>query len=141
MISIEIAESFNHSLDDVEEFLLLQDRESALRRFERFQTELFAFIERIRAYPRIGRPFSLALDDASDESLRDLNRVVAAFVAAGLTEAREYVLRDYVLLDAHSDVRAVLISVKHQRELRYDGVVKLAAGSQLFGTRVVILIR
>jgi len=108
MICIEIAESFNHSLDDIEEFLLLQDPESALRRFERFQTELFAFIERIRAYPRIGRPFSLALDDESDESLRDLNRVVAAFVATGLTESRENVLRDYVLLYAHSDVRAVL---------------------------------
>lgn len=120
MISIEIAESFSHSLDDVEEFLLLQDPESALRRFERFQTELFAFIERIRAYPRIGRPFNLALYDESNESLRDLNRVVAALVAAGMTEAREYVLHEYVLLYAHSDVRAVLISVKHQRELGYD---------------------
>ncbi|AJZ56809.1 hypothetical protein OI25_7329 [Paraburkholderia fungorum] len=50
----------------------------------------------------------------------DLDRIVAAFVCSGTDRAREYVLRDYVLLYAHSDVRAVLISVKHRRELGYD---------------------
>jgi hypothetical protein len=49
-----------------------------------------------------------------------LTRVQRLAAEAALPDLREFVLPRCVLLYAHSSVRAVLLAVKHQRQLVYS---------------------
>jgi plasmid stabilization system protein ParE len=118
MITVEFADSFGEALEALEEFMLMQDGDSALRRVENLQQEIGRFIDLVKKHPRIGRFADLlAVSDA--RALLWLEQVLKLAAAAGLTEFREYVLPSHVVLHALSDSRVLVLSIRHQRELGY----------------------
>jgi plasmid stabilization system protein ParE len=118
MIIVEFADSFGEALEALEEFMLFQDGNSALRRVENLQQEIGRFIDLVKKHPRIGRFADLlAVSDARARLW--LEEVLRLASAAGLNEFREYVLPSHVVLYAHSDSRVLVLSIRHQRELGY----------------------
>lgn len=118
MIVVDFADSFGEALETLEEFMLTQDVNSALRRVENLQEEIVRFIDLVKKHPRIGR-FAEMLAVGDIEAQLWLEQVLRWATAVGLPEFREYVLSSHVLLYAHSDSRVMLLSIRHQRELGY----------------------
>jgi hypothetical protein len=122
VIRLDIAESFGERLRTLEGFITAQDAQTAPTRIEDLREEVLNFIDLVKVHREIGRPAS-ALAASSVEGKRRLERVLQLAAEAGLRDLREYVLRSHVLLYSHSDSQVLLLSIRHQRELRYSPVV------------------
>jgi plasmid stabilization system protein ParE len=118
MIIVDFADSFGEALESLEDFMLMQDGDSALRRVENLQQEIGRSIDLVKKHPRIGR-FADLLAVSDTQARLWLEQVLRLATAAGLTEFREYVLPSHVVLYAHSDSRVLILSIRHQRELGY----------------------
>jgi hypothetical protein len=103
----------------LEAFMLAQDPHFGPERVEGLREEVLRFVDLVKAHPRIGRPAGV-LDASSIEGRSRLERVLRLSVDAGLPELREYVLRAHLVLYAHSDSRALMLSIRHYRELGYE---------------------
>jgi hypothetical protein len=115
---VDFAESFGERLRILEAFMLAQDLDCAPARVDDLQKEVLRFVDLVKLHPKIGRPADV-LAASSVEGQRRLERVLQLAIDAGLPELREYVLRAHLVLYAHSDSRILILSIRHQRELRY----------------------
>jgi hypothetical protein len=118
VIRVDIADHFDERLQALEEFMVTQDRDSAPSRIEDLHAEVLQVVDVIGAHPKIGRPADM-LAARSVEGQRRLESVLKLAASAGLPELREYVLRAHVVLYAHSASYALMLSIRHQRELGY----------------------
>ena len=118
MIRVEFARSFDVRLTFLEDFMVAQDRDSAGRRMDALWDEIREVHRLLSAYPGIGRPFDVSLDDREDEapSLQLLRQLA---LEQGLPELREISLRAHVVIYAHNDSRALVLSIRHHREIGY----------------------
>ena len=102
---VEAAPNFLATLDEARRFLVAQDAETAPTRYERLQAELVEMVQMLGWSPSCGRHA----------------RFLAAHSAqAQLRLARVYVLKQHVVLYAHSSKRVALLAIKHQRQLTYS---------------------
>jgi plasmid stabilization system protein ParE len=118
MIIVEVAEFFGVSLDAIEAFMLAQDVDSAARRSDKLESEIFELIERLGQYPKIGRlaDFYSVTSEASQAWLHQVGQLA---VQAGLQEFRECVLSSFLVLYACSETRVMLLSIRHERAAKY----------------------
>jgi plasmid stabilization system protein ParE len=118
MIIVEVAEFFGVSLDAIEAFMLAQDEDSAARRSDKLESEIVELIERLGQYPKIGRraDFYSVTSEASQAWLEQVGQLAAQ---AGLQEFRECVLSSFLVLYACSEMRVMLLSIRHEREAKY----------------------
>ncbi|MGR4872309.1 hypothetical protein ACIPRI_25955 [Variovorax sp. LARHSF232] len=100
-------------------FMQHQDAASASERFKKLQSEVQKARALISFAPASGRPARF-LDAKSGwaqfqaEQARQLARDL------GMPELRELVLARHVVLYAHSRQEAVLLSIRHERQLTYQ---------------------
>jgi plasmid stabilization system protein ParE len=118
MMQVEVAESFEVRFSFIADFMRNQDPESGQAKAERLEDELLSFIDIVKLHPDIGRP-ATALYARSVEGQRRLARMLQRAQKAEYSDIREYVLRRHVVLYAHSNIKIVLLSIRHQRELSY----------------------
>ena len=110
--------NFLACLDAARSFMAEQDATSAPRRFKKLQAEVVKARALLSFAPTSGRPARF-LDATSGwgrfqaEQARQLAR------ALGMPELRELVLARHVVLYAHSEREAVLLSMRHERQLTY----------------------
>ena len=71
MIIVEFADSFGEALEALEEFMLFQDGNSALRRVENLQQEIGRFIDLVKKHPRIGRVLGVCQYTATNKCMHD----------------------------------------------------------------------
>ena len=118
MMRVDFAETLEQRLETIQEFLLVQDVSSAAGRMEDLMSEIYRFGELVAIHPKIGRPAGvLAVNSVEGQSR--LERVLRLASEANLPELREYIMRSHLILYAHSDMRVLLLSIRHQRELGY----------------------
>ncbi|MEM5403266.1 hypothetical protein [Paraburkholderia unamae] len=72
----------------------------------------------VTAHPELGRPAGFLASQTIEGQTR-LDKLKRLAIEAGVPDFREYVLRPHVILYAHSETRAVVRSIRHQRELGY----------------------
>lgn len=118
MMRVDFAQTLEDRLEAIQEFLLMQDASSAASRMEDLMNELYRFGDLVAVHPKIGRPAGV-LAATSVEGENRLQRVLRLASEANLPELREYIVRSYLILYAHSDTRVLLLSIRHQRELGY----------------------
>jgi hypothetical protein len=118
VIRVEIAATFADRLTALEEFVLAQDAASAPARCEELRGEILRFIDLVKLHPQIGR-LADVLAACSVDGTTKLELVLQQAAAAGLPHLREYVLKNHLVLYAHSDGRVLLLSLRHHRELGY----------------------
>ncbi|ONC30069.1 hypothetical protein AQ915_20670 [Burkholderia pseudomallei] len=118
MIQVEFARSFDVRLTFLEDFMMAQDRDSAERRMDALWDEIREVHRLLRMYPGIGRPFNVSLDDREEES-PSLQILRQSALEQGLPEIREIPLRAHVIIYAHNDARALVLSIRHHREIGY----------------------
>lgn len=116
---VEAAPNFLRTLDEARRFLVEQDAEAAPARFARLRAELAEMVQMLSWAPASGRYARFSTANSAQARLR-LTRVQRLAAEAALPELREFVLQQYVVLYAHSSVRAVLLAIKHQRQLVYS---------------------
>ena len=81
-------------------------------------SEIDRFGDLVALHPKIGRPAGVLAANSIEGQSR-LERVLRLAGEASLPELREYVMRSYLILYAHSDTHVLLMSIRHQRELGY----------------------
>jgi hypothetical protein len=93
---------------------------SNARQSRRFRAGLNAAVQVSGSFfiGRSARPAGV-LATQSIEGQHRLERVMRLASQSGLAELREYVMRSYLILYAHSDTRVLLLSIRHPRELGY----------------------
>lgn len=115
---VDFAENFGERLRVLEGFMRAQDPDFAFAGIEHLQEEVLRFVDLVKLHPKIGRPAGV-LAASSVEGEWRLERVLRLAIDAGLPELREYILHTHLVLYAHSDSRALMLSIRHQRELGY----------------------
>lgn len=101
------------------DFFILQDPDSAPERQRQLRAELREMRSILAWSPGVGR--SARFLNAQSAQARLRNGAVAALARqAGLPMLREYVLRQHLVLYAHSDTEVVLLALKDQRQLAYS---------------------
>ena len=118
MMHVDFAETLEERLETIQEFLLVQDLSSAAGRMEDLMSEIYRFGDLVAIHPKIGRPAGVLAANSVEGQSR-LERVLRLASEANLPELREYIMRSYLILYAHSDTRVLLLSIRHQRELGY----------------------
>lgn len=112
------APHFAASLQAVYAFMVTQDAASAPARLAQLKRDLREMKTLLAWSPASGRPARFLRPNTAQASLR-LAAVQQLAQSAGLPHLREYVIGSYVVLYAHSDTEAVLLSLKHHRQLTY----------------------
>ena len=113
-VEIHITNNFERNLDEIEEFMNLND---CAYLFMPLLDELFAtVIPNIERFPDIGVNFL----DRNINSVEVINRIekIQNVIKANKV-IREYLFSDYLLLYLHDDNQVYLLSIKHQRQLKY----------------------
>jgi hypothetical protein len=105
-------------LEAARAFMQEQDAASAPARFQKLQAELVKARALLAFSPTSGRPARFLNAQSGwvqfqAEQAKDLAQ------ALGQPELRELVLSRHVLLYAHSEREAVLLSMRHERQLAY----------------------
>lgn len=116
---VEAAPNFLATLDEARRFLVAQDAETAPTRYERLQAELVEMVQMLGWSPSCGRHARFLAAHSAQAQLR-LARVQRLAAEAALPDLREYVLKQHVVLYAHSSKRVALLAIKHQRQLTYS---------------------
>lgn len=116
---VEAAPSFLRRLPEIHQFFRKQDSASADARMAQLKTELQQMIEILGWSPGSGRPARFSSVQSAQGALyRDEVRAKAE--RAGVPVLREYIVADFVVLYAHSEQEVVLLSLRHQRQLRFS---------------------
>jgi hypothetical protein len=115
---ISAAPHFADCLLAVHAFMVKQDAASAPVRLAQLKRDLREMKTLLAWSPASGRPARFLSPNTAQASLR-LAAVQQLAQAAGLPHLREYVIGAHVVLYAHSDIKLVLLSLKHHRQLTY----------------------
>ena len=99
-------------------FMAAQDPATAMARYEAPLAELHSVLQRLAWAPTSGRPTRF-LDAASWQGRWLAQRARQPAQGLGAPDLRESVLKQHVLLYAHSAQEVYLLSLKHQRQLDY----------------------
>ena len=96
-----------------------QDASSASARFEKLQAELVKARRLISFAPTSGRPARF-LDASTGWGQFQAEQAKQLAHSLGMPELRELVLARHVVLYAHSKHEALLLSMRHERQLTYQ---------------------
>ena len=118
MTRVDFAETFEERLEAISEFMLEQDSLSAPQRMDDLWEQIFRFRDLVMIHPQLGRPAEFLAAQTIEGQTR-LEKLKRLATETGVPDFREYVLRSHVILYAHSETRAVVLSIRHQRELGY----------------------
>jgi plasmid stabilization system protein ParE len=118
-IQVRATDNFLANLDDLGEFLLQVSPEAAPRLRQRLRDEIDELLTLLETHPGIGRPARF-LQARSIQGRERTARATQLAQSLGVGELREYVLKDHLVLYAHSDAAVFLLAVKHQRQLEYE---------------------
>ena len=110
--------NFAAGLEGARAFFVEQDDATADVRFRALRAELREMLETLRWAPAGGRPARF-LSTRSVQARIRARKVEALASEVGLPHLREYVLKQHVVLYAHSSDRVVLLAIRHQRQLGY----------------------
>ena len=99
-------------------FMVEQDAASAPDRFRQLQAELARARALIAFSPTSGRPARF-VDAQTDWGRFQATQAMQLAQALGMPALRELVLARHVLLYAHAEKEAVLLSLRHERQLGY----------------------
>ncbi len=116
---IKFTAHFERNLDEIERFLASAEAPQA---YDGLLDELLeTVIPNLERFPGMGRPFMLR-QTRSVETTNALATLRAKLLAL-TTDAealREYVLKDYLLLNAQIGGAIYLLAIRHQRQLSFD---------------------
>ena len=118
---VEAAPSFLGRLAEIHQFFREQDPESADARLARLKADLRQMVEILGWSPGSGRPARFNSVRAAQGMLYR-EEVQANAMSADVPMLREYIVADFVVLYAHSETEVVLLSLRHQRQLRFSVV-------------------
>ena len=118
-VGIRASANFLANLDDLGEFFLRVDPAAAPQLQRRLRDEIGEMLNLLETHPGIGRPARF-LRARSIQGRERAARAVKLTQSLGLSELREYVLKDHLVLNASSDTAVVLLAVRHQRQLEYQ---------------------
>ena len=110
--------NFSTGLDAAQAFFVEQDDATANARFRALRVELREMVETLRWAPAGGRPARFLIGRSVQARIR-ARKAEALASEVGLPHLREYVLKQHVVLYAHSSDRVVLLAIRHQRQLGY----------------------
>jgi hypothetical protein len=116
---VEAAPNFLANLDAAHQFFQVQDADTADTRLAKLKEDLREMIAILAWSPASGRPARFLSAKSAQATLK-ANAVQQLAEQAGLPHLREYVVRQHIVLYAHSDTDVVLLAVKHQRQLIYS---------------------
>lgn len=116
---VDAAPSFLRRLSEIHQFFREQDLESAEARLVRLKTELQKMVEILGWSPGSGRPARFG-SVRSAQGMLYREEVQVNAINAGVSVLREYIVGDFVVLYAHSETEVVLLSLRHQRQLRFS---------------------
>ncbi|MCB4358294.1 type II toxin-antitoxin system RelE/ParE family toxin [Quatrionicoccus australiensis] len=123
---VEATPNFLANLESIHQFFQTQDADTADSRFARLKADLREMIAVLAWSPAGGRPARFLMAKSAQARLKS-ETVLNLAEQAGLPYLREYVVGQHIVLYAHAETEAVLLAVKHQRQLNY-AVADLAAG-------------
>ncbi len=115
---VEATPNFLASLDAAHRFFLNQDADTAEARLNRLKADLREMIAVLAWSPASGRPARF-LSARSAQAQLKAHAIEQLATQAGLPHLREYLVGQHIVLYAHSDTKAVLLALKHQRQLIY----------------------
>lgn len=115
---VEAAPNFLANLDAAHQFFRRQDADIADVRLAKLKADLKEMIAVLAWSPASGRPARF-LSARSAQAKLKADAVQRLAEQAGLPWLREYVVGQYIVLYAHSDTEALLLALKHQRQLVY----------------------
>lgn len=118
-VKVEAAESFMRTVNEEHDFLQVQDRTSAQRRYENLLEQIREAREHLRFNPEGGRPARF-LEAATIQGRAVAARALALAAPQGVPSLREHIFKPYVLLYAHGPKRVVLLALKHDRQLQFN---------------------
>ena len=118
-VEIRAAANFLANLEEVGEFLLRVDPESAPKLHQRLKAQIAEMLDLLEKHPGIGRPARF-LNARSIQGRERSVRAAELAQSLRLRQLREYVLKDHLILYACSDTAVVLLAVRHQRQLEYQ---------------------
>jgi len=118
-VGIRASANFLANLDDLGEFLLRVDPAAAPQLQRRLRDGIGEMLNLLETHPGIGRPARF-LRARSIQGRERTARAVKLAQSLGLSDLREYVLKDHLVLYACSDTAVVLLAVRHQRQLEYQ---------------------
>jgi len=110
--------NFAADLDEARTFFAEQDEASAAERFRALRAELREMVETLGWAPAGGRPARFLRARSVQARIR-ARKVEALAHEVGLPHLREYVLKQHVVLYAHSSDRVVLLALRRHRQLSY----------------------
>lgn len=110
--------NFLANLEAAHSFFLAQDAGTADRRLASLKAGLREMMAILAWSPASGRPARFLSARSAQARLR-LAAVQQLARQAGLSELREYVVGQHIVLYAHSGREVVLLALKHQRQLIY----------------------
>lgn len=114
-VRVRFAENFYRNLEGIRSFLIEQDASAVVDRV--FDTVLERLVPALEEHPRMGRNWHTRTPHSPrGKALRE--RIIAKL--AGKRELREFILGDYLILYALDDAAAVLLAIRHHRQLAYD---------------------
>lgn len=123
---VEATPNFLANLKSIYQFFQTEDADTADARFARLKAGLREMIAVLAWSPAGGRPVRFLMAKSAQARLKS-ETVQNLAEQAGLPYLREYVVGQHIVLYAHAETEAVLLAVKHQRQLNY-AVADLAAG-------------
>lgn len=115
---VEAAPNFLTNLDAAYRFFEVQDAETAKGRFRKLKADLREMVDILAWSPGSGRAARFLAGRSAQARLR-AEAVQRLAAQAALSELREYVVGQHVVLYAHSELEVVLLALKHQRQLMY----------------------
>lgn len=116
---VDAAPNFLTDLEAAHAFFVLQDADSAGLRLRKLKAELNEMISILSWSPGSGRPARFLTSRSAQARLRTESLLHLA-EQAYLPFLREYIVAQHVVLYAHSNTEAVLLALKHQRQLTYS---------------------
>jgi plasmid stabilization system protein ParE len=118
-IQVRATDNFLANLDELGEFLLRVFPEAAPRLHQRLTDEIDELLTLLETHPGIGRPARF-LQARSIQGRERMARATQLAQSLGAGDLREYVLKDHIVLYAHTDAAVFLLAIKHQRQLEYE---------------------
>lgn len=114
-VRVRVAENFESNLENIRAFLIGQEAEPVFAAL--LEALSFRLAATLEEHPRIGRDWMLR----SPESVKG-KRLKARIAArlGGKRELREFILDDYLVLYALEDATAVLLAIRHHRQMAYE---------------------
>jgi hypothetical protein len=116
---VEATPNFLNNLATAHTFFALQEAASADARLAKLKADLRETIQILSWSPASGRPARFLAAKSAQSRLKAA-AVLALAKQAGLTNLREFVVAQHIVLYAHSETEVVLLALKHQRELVYS---------------------